>query len=296
MSSGTIRIAISLACAALCLPAGPRREVAVTVDDLPLQGTPCQSVSVRDVNAKLLAALGAEKVPVTGFVIGRQCREQSGEVLKLWRAAGAELGNHTWSHPDLNKAPLAEYEADIVRNEEALPVKPRYFRHPMLHTGPDPGAKRRIEAFLAGRGYRIAPVTLDNADWMFARAYSLARRRGDEAAMSRIREAYLPYMESIFDFFERRSVEVMGREIRQILLLHVNELNAEMAPALLRMIRGRGYRFVTLDRALADPAYRLPDGYAGPKGFSWLHRWAHAKGMTPAEEPGEPEFIREAAK
>jgi peptidoglycan/xylan/chitin deacetylase (PgdA/CDA1 family) len=292
--SATIRWAISLVAAALAVCAEPRREVAITVDDVPLQGAPCDSVSVRDVNAKLLAALRAEKAPVTGFVIGRQCKERRPEVLKLWRAAGAELGNHTWSHPDLNGTPLAEYEADIVRNEDALPGKPRYFRHPMLHAGGDAATKRALDGFLAERGYRVAPVTLDNSDWIFARAYSLARRRGDQAAMTRIREAYLPYMESIFAFFERRSVEVTGREIRQVLLLHVSELNAGAAPALLRMIRARGYRFVTLDRALADPAYRLPEDYAGPRGFSWLHRWALAKGMETTPEPAEPEFVRKA--
>lgn len=294
--SATIRRAISLAGLALAVCAGPGREVAITVDDLPLQGTPCEAVSIRDVNAKLLAALRAAKAPVTGFVIGRQCGEERSAIVKLWREAGAELGNHTWSHPDLNKTPLAEYEADILRNEEALGGKPRYFRHPMLHAGKDAATQRGLEGFLAGRGYRVAPVTLDNSDWMFARAYSLARRRGDQAAMARIRDAYVPYMESIFAFFETYAVKVTGREIRHVLLLHVSELNAEEAPALLRMIRARGYRFVTLDRALRDPAYRSPEEYAGPGGFSWLHRWALAKGTKPTPEPDEPEFIRKAVE
>jgi hypothetical protein len=137
----------------------------------------------------------------------------------------------------------------------------------------------------------VAPVTLDNSDWMFAYLYARARRSGEAALERRVREAYVPYMESIFAFFEQRSVEVVGREIPQVLLLHSSELNADRMPALLGMMRGRGYRFVTLDQALADAAYQLPERYAGPGGFSWIHRWSMTKGMQPKGEPNEPEFI-----
>jgi len=40
-------------------------------------------------------------------------------------------------------------------------MKLRYFRHPYLDTGRDLQTRREAEAFLAARGYRIAPVTLD---------------------------------------------------------------------------------------------------------------------------------------
>ena len=70
-------------------------------------------------------------------------------------------------------------------------------------------------------------------------------------------------MESIVAFFEARSIEVVGREFPQVLLLHANQLNADLMPDLLAMFRRRGYTFVSLDRALADEAYRLPDDYAG---------------------------------
>jgi len=39
-------------------------------------------------------------------------------------------------------------------------MKLRYFRHPYLDTGRDLETRRHAEAFLIGRGYRIAPVTL----------------------------------------------------------------------------------------------------------------------------------------
>jgi len=100
-------------------------------------------------------------------------------------------------------------------------------------------------------------------------------------------------MESIFAFFEERSKEVVGREFPQILLIHVSQLNADTMPDLLAMMRRRGYRFVSLDDALRDDAYKLADDYVGRGGFSWIHRWSRTKGMAPKGEPDEPAWIRE---
>jgi len=157
----------------------------------------------------------------------------------------------------------------------------------MLHTGPTPETKRAIAAFLADRHYRNAPVTFDNADYMFAAAYTRPNLR------ARVAKEYVSYLESIVAFFEARSVEVVGREFPQIMLLHASELNSRMMPAILAMFRRRGYRFVSLTEALQDPAYSLPETYAGPGGFSWIHRWSMTKGMPNKGEPDEPAWVRQ---
>jgi hypothetical protein len=71
-------------------------------------------------------------------------------------------------------------------------------------------------------------------------------------------------------------------------------MNAELMPELLGMLRRRGYRFVTLATALADPAYRSPDDYAGRNGFSWIHRWSKTRGMAPKGEPDPPGWVTNA--
>ena len=88
-----------------------------------------------------------------------------------------------------------------------------------------------------------------------------------------MRREYVQYMESVTAFFERRSVDVVGREIPQILLIHASQMNADLMPDLIAMFRRRGYTFVSLDQALRDPAYRLPDQFISEKGISWIHRW-----------------------
>jgi hypothetical protein len=59
------------------------------------------------------------------------------------------------------------------------------------------------------------------------------------------------------------------------------------------MLERRGYQFVSLEIALRDPAYRLPNTYAGTGGFSWIHRWAMTKGMPNKGEPEPPVWVFE---
>ena len=61
-------------------------------------------------------------------------------------------------------------------------------------------------------------------------------------------------MEEVFAFFEEYSVEVVGYDIPQVPLLHANALNADHLDALLSMIEGRGYEFISLAEALRSPA------------------------------------------
>jgi len=283
-----------------------RREVAVTFDDLPgvamLPSQRCNRRAFEEINTKLLHSIATHRIPALGLVVeGRLCEKQREilpDLLSMWLNAGLELGNHSFSHFDLNTTPLDLYEADVIRGEtitkrllQQRGKRIRYFRHPFLHAGKDLETKRAFEKFLVDRGYTVAPVTIDNQEWVFAEVYARAKSEGDMATAVRVGDAYVKYMDEILDFFEKRSVEVVGYEIKQTLLLHANPLNADYFDKLVRVMKGRGYAFISIDQALADPAYRLPDTYAGPIGFSWLHRWALTRGMKMREEPREPAFI-----
>ncbi len=125
----------------------------------------------------------------------------------------------------------------------------RFFRHPFLHTGRDLETKHALERFLDEHGYRVAPVTIDNQEWIFARAYDHAHVREDEPLKRRVAEAYVSYMDSIFGYYEAQSRALLGYELPQVLLLHANRLNADALDRLVETIRARGYSFVTLEEA-----------------------------------------------
>ena len=279
---------------------GQGRQVAITIDDLPRggDGGPYDPAAMHAMTEKLVRPFREQQIPVIGFVnAGRHAGDPKRlrEILDLWLDAGAELGNHSYSHPDINEVSLGAYIADIVKGEPAIRAalesrgkKLEFYRHPYLHTGPTAEIKTRLQEFLDQHGYRVAPVTLDDADYEFAVLYPKPEFR------ERVRREYVPYMESVVVFFERRSVEVTGHEIPQILLIHASQLNADLMPDLLDMFRRRGYAFVTLGQALADPAYQLPEKYVGRDGISWIHRWAKSKGMAANGEPDPAEWVEKA--
>jgi peptidoglycan/xylan/chitin deacetylase (PgdA/CDA1 family) len=304
MSAMGIRLRTFLFLVSLLIGAGAAaeqgRQVAITIDDLPRgdDGGLYDPAGMRAMTEKLLQPIRKHKIPVMGFVnAGRREGDpkELREILDLWLDAGAELGNHSYSHPDINNIPLSEYVADIVKGEpairDALTARGRkleFYRHPFLHTGPTADVKQGLQAFLDQQGYRVAPVTLDNADYEFAMLYPKPEFR------DQVRREYVPYMESVVNFFEQRSVEVVGYEIPQILLIHANQLNADLMPELLDMFRRRGYTFVTLAQALKDPAYNFPETYVGRGGFSWIHRWSKSKGMAAKGEPDPAEWVQKA--
>jgi peptidoglycan/xylan/chitin deacetylase (PgdA/CDA1 family) len=281
-----------------------RREVAVTFDDLPASYGNGDLERFRAVTLRLLQSIKANNVPAIGFVnegklhSDNRLKERTA-LLKMWLDAGLDLGNHTYSHIAIDQVPLSAYQEDVIRGETVTRSllaekgkKLRYFRHTQLRTGPTPEYKRGLEQFLASRGYTIAPVTIDNNDFIFAALYGDAKMRGDTETMKLVADAYVPYMESVFEFFEKLSVDFLGYEVKQTLLLHANDLNADYFDDLVRMMKKRGYTFITLDEALKDKAYRLPDAL-DKKGLSWLHRWMIAKGLQMRPEPSEPKLISE---
>ncbi len=278
-----------------------RREVAVTFDDLP--ATHGDLPKMRNITTKLLKSITANKVPAIGFVnesklyVYGQIDSWRVALLKMWLDAGLELGNHTFSHVYIDQTTLTKYKEEVIRGEIVTKkllaekgLKLRYFRHPQLRTGPTLEYKKALDRFLAERGYTIAPVTLDNQDFMFAAVYANAKERDDKETMQRVAEAYIPYMETIFEFFERLSVAALGYEVKQTLLLHANELNADYFEALVAMMKKRGYIFIALEESLRDQAYQLPEAQS-TRGLSWMHRWMLAKGLKMRPEPREPEFV-----
>lgn len=289
---------------------GTAKNIAITIDDLPVVSTRTDIKNRQEITKKLLKHITDAKVPVIGFVNenklftdGKRDEAQVG-LLRMWLDAGLELGNHTYSHKSLNNLKLIDYQNEILKGETitrellvARNQKLQYFRHPFLQTGTSLEVKADLYTFLKKHGYTIAPITFDDADYIFSRAYDNAFDRGDKKLMKQVGNAYVPYMEKKLEYWERQSESLFGRDISQTLLIHANFINSDYLDDLLRMFRRHGYKFVDLETALKDTAYLLPDKYTGPAGISWLHRWARDRGrqyIVP-NEPKVPAFVMKAS-
>ncbi len=286
------------------------RQIAVTIDDLPVVSTRKDLKNRQTITQKLLRHIKNARVPAIGFVnenklyTNENRDEAQVELLRMWLKNGLELGNHTFSHLSLHDNSLEKYKADILKGElitkellQSKGKKMRYFRHPYLWTGLSLEIKDDLAKFLGEHDYTIAPVTIDNSDWIFAAAYDKAFDKGDTKLMKQIGAAYTPYLEAKMDYWERQSVKLFNREIKQILLLHANFINSDYFDDLAKMLRKRGYKFITLEESLRDEAYKLPDNFVKRNGISWIHRWALDRGreFIVPNEPKVPAFVLQAS-
>lgn len=280
----------------------PARTMAVTIDDLPyihIDDSPYLPNAQR-ATKDILRALRKHRAPAVGFVNeGRlwSPRERKARIalLQSWVDAGMVLGNHTYTHPDFNRLTVEQFQDEIVKGDiiSRRLMKSRgpyqlYFRHPMTHTGDTKEKKEAIEKFLAARGYKVTPHTIENSDFIFNVPYVRAKRAGDEALAKRLRDEYLDFTIAATEFAEKFSPQIFGREVPQTLLIHVNDLNADCLDEMLRRFAARGYRFVTLDEVMSDPAYQTKDTMVSSWGPSWLWRWTKSKGMDLSAD-GDPE-------
>jgi hypothetical protein len=155
--------------------------------------------------------------------------------------------------------------------------------------------RHAVDSALRDRGYVVAPVTVDNEEWVYAAAFARARDVGDTALVRRIVADYFRHLDAVFSYSEELSRALFGREIPLVLLLHANELNAAHLGAVLDRLAARGYRFIPLAEALADSAYKSEDSYVGPTGPSWLIRWAETRGLAVPAEPRAESYVVEAS-
>lgn len=233
------------------------REIAITIDDLPLvasqMNTPGNQQRATDRFNKIVQTLVDNKVPATGFVIAGSIEKGQWEFLEKFRDAGFLIGNHTYTHGNLNHMSADKYIADIDRADkklEPLFTDPKYFRYPYLAEG-NKQTKQKVQEYLAEHHYVIAPVTIDSQDFRFnERLYKVPYRTREEY-VKKLKPQYLAYIWKQTLNAEKRA---RGNAGRQILLIHSNVLNSYVLGDIIDMYKKNGYTFITLTEALENPA------------------------------------------
>ncbi|MEO8770641.1 MAG: polysaccharide deacetylase family protein [Ferruginibacter sp.] len=290
-----------------------KNQVCFTIDDLPVVALSFKSnESQKAITIKILQALKDHKIPATGFVNEGKLYE-AGKLdstkiilLKMWLDAGMDLGNHGFAHLDYHRTNYTEYCNDIIKGEKiskplmaAYGKTLKYFRHPYLQIGDSKEKADSLHMFLVKEQYIEAPVTIDNADWIFALAYDSAMQKKDTALMRLVGETYLGYMQKKVNYFESLSTKIFNRNIKQVLLIHANALNADYLDALAIMYERKNYEFISLSNALKDPAYLSKNTVYGRWGISWIERWAMSMGKEGEffkNDPSTPDYIMQLAK
>lgn len=250
------------------LATGPR--IALTFDDLPAHGPLPTGTTRRSIARAIVAALRRHGVKrAHGFVTGSFGADDpmSARVLSAWRAAGYSLGNHSFSHTNLDLVDVVAYTADIIRNEAVIaPLMTgedwHWFRYPFLSEGSSPARHAAVRRFLADHGYKVASVTLNFNDWAYSAPYARCVAQGDAAAITVLEQAYLGAAQADFTNTRAHARQQTGRDLPYVLLLHAGAFTAHMLPRLLALYEAGQARFVSLAEAEADPFYAGDTGGA----------------------------------
>jgi beta-lactamase regulating signal transducer with metallopeptidase domain len=245
----------------------------------------------------LIAKLQQNKVPAIGFLTGSQVSDGEklypvrANIAKMWRDAGFEVGIGGFKHIWFYETPYDDFVANVEKNESVArklfldKEQPRYFSYPYLNTGRSAEERDRFESWLNAQGLSSVKYTIDNNEWMYSYAYDMARNDNDVNTMKEIRAAFIGYMSKMFDHFEKYSSEMFGRDIAQTMVLTPSRLVADTADDLFGMIQKRGYQFVSMSDAQADPAYQTAENFFGHSGISWFERWRMKQGQPLFDEP-----------
>jgi peptidoglycan/xylan/chitin deacetylase (PgdA/CDA1 family) len=240
------------------------QQIAFTWDDLPAHSALPPGETRVEIGRKLIAAMkDAHMPPAYGFANGIRTEREplSTPMLKEWREAGLPLGNHTWSHLNLNQHSLQEWEAEVLKNEALLKSYMggedwHWLRYPNLAEGDTPEKREGARKFLTEHGYKIAGVTMSFGDYMYNDPYARCVVKKDDASITQLEANYLAAAAVAIDYSRAMSKTLYGRDIPYVLLMHVGALDARMLPRLLKLYRDKGFSFISLEDAEKDSFYK----------------------------------------
>jgi peptidoglycan-N-acetylglucosamine deacetylase len=169
---------------------------------------------------KLLDTLEQQGVHVTFFVLGQNAKLHP-EILQREVAAGNEVGSHSFSHPQFTRLSEAQVVDELQRTDDA--IASAIGKRPTLLRPPYGSLTQSQRRFVHDRfGYNIILWAIDPNDW---------RKPGVDVVVDRI---------------------VPNVHNGDIVLIHdIHEESVEAVPAIIRGLKQRGFRFVTVSELIA---------------------------------------------
>ncbi len=263
-------------------------EFAITLDD-PHCGT---YPGYPDWNARLLKTLAAHQHQAVLFVCGKRIDSPQGQrLLESWDQAGHLLGNHSYSHFNLNRADddAGEFELELSRTDKLLaPYRNRvkWFRFPFLKAGESAAERDAVRTVLRRHGYRHGYVTVDASDWAINDRLVARLKRDPKADLTPYREFYLEHMWARAQYYSALAQKLEGRPVKQTLLLHHSLLNALLLDDLIRHFESKGWKLTDASAVYEDPIFS-EEPQVVPAGESIIWSMARAKKLAGLRYPAE---------
>jgi peptidoglycan-N-acetylglucosamine deacetylase len=254
-----------------------KKEVAITIDDLPLANFDAHKTKKerQAIVKRLCERFQKRNIPVTGF-FNMKYHETDPTLVPIWKSCGITMGNHTYSHPRLRSVGLEKYLKDLSQGHAMVQAEvPKGttipFRYPYLYEGFPDAERQAVAKHLKTLHSPMAPVTIDTIDFYYTGGYSKAKKAGQSAQMKHYVEAWQFNLKESTELAEDLAWKLFEQYPPQILLIHGNEINSDHIEWYLDWLKEQGYSFVSLEEALKHAAYREPQVVSSPTGDSlWL--------------------------
>lgn len=270
------------------IPTAFSMDIAITVDDIPANGDKPPGMTRLEIAQEMLAVFKKHHISgVYGLINGDKI-EGSTEGLAVaeeWLQSGQLLGNHTFSHLDLAKSNSNDYIVDIQQNSTLLKrlmgnTDYHYFRYPYLSEGNTAQKRDAIRRYLNENHYKIAPVTVDFFDYEWNDAYVRCLKKNDLAAITSLKQSYLEQALNALALSHSLSMMLFNRDIKNVLLLHMNAFSAEMLDALLSSYEQNDVKFISLAETLQDPVYKMNPNIIRDRAYTFLNQVGLARGLA----------------
>ena len=188
---------------------------------------------------KILDVLKKYGVHGSFFMIGEEAENNPGVMERVYRE-GHEVGNHTFTHPDLSEISIGQVDLQLNLTERLfaakLGVQPLYFRPPYsIDQEPDTNDQAAPVDHVQGLGYVIVGNKIDTNDW-------------DEHPRKTPQEI----TDSVFQQIKDMEVKTWARG--SVILLHDGggnrQATVDALPVLINALRARGYEIVPVSELL----------------------------------------------
>ncbi|MGA8868511.1 MAG: polysaccharide deacetylase family protein [Candidatus Sulfotelmatobacter sp.] len=272
------------------------QKLAITMDDLPLNGALPPGVTRVETTRNTLAVFKKHHVPpVYGFVNAKKLEGSvdGAEAMKLW-AAAEPVGNHTYTHIDLEQNTAEAFERDLEQDEPALELLARpgedwhWLRYPYLHEGDTVEKRRAVRSYLKAHGYKIAQVTMDWEDYLWNGAYARCVAKNDAKSIAWLRSSYLSTASEFIDLARTQAKLIYGHEINYVLLTHLGAFSSTILPDALDLLKKKGFKLVTLEEAESDPAYESDPDVGLHDAGTLLDQWMQVKQIKYPDHAEKP--------
>lgn len=248
-------------------PEPPRFTVAITVDDFP--GHWFSSMEFGEISKSFEDALQGSGIGgATFFVVGDALdTEEEQSIVVSWHDRGFFIGNHTFTHCNLNETAFSEYNDEILATEDWLysvlgasryNAVPRYFRFPYHAEGATYESFHGVRDLLVAEGITHVPVTIDFHDYVFNHVYEHCIDISNPASVEALADEYVAAALVQLHYSSQLSALYFDREISHTLDLHMNPFTARMLPRLIEAYEAEGVGFVSVDKVMEDPALKFP--------------------------------------